>query len=196
MAETDKMLCGKRTTELVIDSQRVFAVNPLTDDHRRTLTPRPLPRGSEERIDHHDAIHPLVQVGGSGDEVTSTTGSAQCTYQQVLIGRLKNVLQTGGDLADVPSVEMSGDQPDGLRSTRSKTRGVRIGHVAQRVCDIANTLTDLGTHMGKVAKRSTDGRLGNAGTAGNVGDRGRARQSRHAVGSPLDFSLRNRFHGR
>ena len=196
MAETDKMLCGKRTTQLVIDSQRVFAIDPFTDDHHRTLAPRPLPRGSEERIDHHNAINSLVEVGGPGDEVTSTTGSAKCTYQQVLIGRLQNVLQTGGDLADVPRVEMSGDQPNGLRSTRSKTRGVRIGHVAQRVRDVANTLTDLGTHMGEVAKRSTDGGLRNAGTAGNVGDRGRASQPRHAFGFSLGFSFRNRFHGR
>ncbi len=121
MAEPDEMLGRERTAELIIDTQGVFAVNPFTDDHDRTLAPRPLPRGTEERIDHHDAVDPLVEVGGPGDEVASTAGGTQCAYEQILVGRLQDVLQASRDLADVPRVQMSGDEPDGLRSTRSQT---------------------------------------------------------------------------
>ena len=121
MAEPDKVLGGKRATEFVIDAEGVFAVNALTDDHDRTLAPRPLPRGTEERIDHHDAVDSLVEVGGPGDEVASTAGGTQCAYEQILVGRLQDVLQASRDLADVPRVQMSGDEPDGLRSTRSQT---------------------------------------------------------------------------
>ena len=88
MAEPDEMLGRERTAELIIDTQGVFGVNPFTDDHDRTLAPRPLPRGTEERIDHHDAVDPLVEVGGPGDEVASTAGGTQCAYEQILVGRL------------------------------------------------------------------------------------------------------------
>ena len=120
MAQTDKMLSRKRATELIVDPERVFPVNSFTDDHDRTLAPRPLPRRTEEGVDHNDPVDSLVEVGGAGNEITSTTRSAQCTYQQVLVGRLQYVLQTGGDLADVPRVQMPGDQPDCFRSTRSQ----------------------------------------------------------------------------
>ncbi len=81
MAESDEMLGGKSTAELVIDAQRVFAADLFADDHDRTLATRPFPRGAEERVYHHDPIDSLVEVCCSSDEVAPTTRRTKCADQ-------------------------------------------------------------------------------------------------------------------
>ncbi len=174
VSEFDQVASRHRAAECIIDSERVLSIDTLTDNDDRAFGPRTLPGRSEEGIDDNNPVDPLIQVGVSGDQISTAIRCTQRTYQQVVIGRLENIFKPGRDLIYIPSREMRRDQTHRLGATGSQSRGVGIGDVAEHGGGITHPLTNFRTHMRKVPQGPTHRRFGNTGAFRDIGNRRRA----------------------